>query len=194
MSQYYCIFKTSVSTEITNTSDVKTVSGCSCHGYCSSHSDESEGLLYIQDRCIGHRLTSSNAQGKNIPSIASKDYVTHTQYNLLVDLINTELNNRRKSPLYSNVQKDTVPDKAKTKTHITKQQISQLNNFIASQHDFYKDEATVPTNLDTVANEIKSIDINKTIAAVKNLLNDCVCYADCNGYSACTCYGHCNHY
>lgn len=194
--QFFCIFKSSVSNNVTNNIEqVKTLTGCNCHGYCSKHYSTLEGLKTIQDECRGHRLTNSNKQSTIIPIITSGNNITHTQYNLLAEIINTELNDRRKSPQYAKVEKFyTTTPSVQSKQHITKQQITKLNNFIVKQQNFYKDEAKVPTDLDTIASEIKSIDINKTIAAVKNLLNDCICYADCNGYAGCTCYGNCNYY
>lgn len=41
---------------------------------------------------------------------------------------------------------------------------------------------------------ISKDNINTIIKVIKEDLNDCICYSDCNGYSVCYCYGNCNHY
>ena len=41
---------------------------------------------------------------------------------------------------------------------------------------------------------ISKDNINAIVNVIKEDLNDCICYSDCNGYSVCYCYGNCNHY
>lgn len=41
---------------------------------------------------------------------------------------------------------------------------------------------------------LSKANIDAVIQTIKNDLNDCICYGDCNGYSVCFCYGNCNHY
>lgn len=41
---------------------------------------------------------------------------------------------------------------------------------------------------------LSKANIEAIVQTIKNDLNDCICYGDCNGYSVCFCYGNCNHY
>lgn len=199
-SQYYCIFQSSIRRTVDkdNIKNVLSVSGCSCYGHCPQHTyhikEGIEGLSSIQEECIGHRLTNANKNTKTLPNIQSGENITHQQYNILRNIINTELDERKKSPLYKNAVKETLPAMVNSFEHIKQQQILKLNNFIAQQQ-FYKDTVSQP-DLPTPAKKdaIKSVDIHNSTNAIRALLNDCICYSDCNSYSTCNCYGNCNHY
>lgn len=198
MSSYYCIFKSTTSVNVTTTSGVLAVSGCICHGHCPSNTiavrEGHEDLAYIQEKCIGHRLPTNTYRGQTLPQINAHSSITHQQYNLLKDIINKELDNRKKSPLYSSSVKPTVPNTLKSADYVKKEQLQKLNEFV-SHSSFYKDTVTAPKiPLPEDKSQISHVDANNTINAVKAMLNDCICYSDCNGYSTCQCYGNCNHY
>lgn len=53
---------------------------------------------------------------------------------------------------------------------------------------------TGPTTRKAVTSTLSKSNIDLVIQTIKNDLNDCICYGDCNGYSVCWCYGNCNHY
>lgn len=197
MSSYYCVFQSRSSVNVTDiSSNVKTVSGCVCHGNCPANTiavkEGHEDLSYIQERCTGHRLITSTYRGQVFPIINAHTPITHLQYNLLKKIINTELDNRKKSPLYKDAIKPNQPASLTPKDYIKKEQLKKLNDFIA-QASFYKDTAPAPT-LTITNDKISHIDANNAINAIKTMLNDCICYSDCNGYSSCQCYGNCNHY
>lgn len=65
----------------------------------------------------------------------------------------------------------------------------------------YAMQGSSDTNFETNQNKqikpsmvISKDNINTIIKVIKEDLNDCICYSDCNGYSVCYCYGNCNHY
>lgn len=207
MSSYYCIFKSTTSVNVTTTSgtplsSVLSVSGCTCHGHCPSNTiavrEGHEDLAYIQEKCIGHRLTSNTYRGQTLPQIDAHSSITHQQYNLLKDIINKELDSRKKSPLYSNADKPAAPTALKPADYVKREQLQKLNKFV-SRSSFYKDTVIAPViplpeDEGEDKPQISHVHINNTINAVKAMLNDCICYSDCNGYSTCQCYGNCNHY
>ena len=198
MSSYYCVFKSTTSVNVTSTSGVLAVSGCTCHGHCPSNtiavSEGREDLAYIQEKCIGHRLTTNTYRGQTLPQIVAHSSITHQQYNLLKDIINKELDSRKKSPLYSSAVKPAEPVALKPADYVKREQLQKLNEFV-SHSSFYKDTVTAPDILlPKDKSQISHVDANNTINAVKAMLNDCICYSDCNGYSTCQCYGNCNHY
>ena len=65
----------------------------------------------------------------------------------------------------------------------------------------YAMQGSKDTQFETIQNKqikpsmvISKNNINTIIKVIKDDLNDCICYSDCNGYSVCFCYGNCNHY
>ncbi len=211
---YECIFKLEAPNKKTGTFNFPAVYSTDdippCESYCppiskcSEHNNndiqvsntspkDEDPLENIQLSCTGHRLAVLNGRNYLYPTIINNEYIFAEQYNALKDIIEQEINTRKLSKKYNDLSTVSIPElTAESKSHIFDEQLIELNNLIVEQK-LYHDVATKPTL--TIDNQtIHSIDINKSITALRSLANDCVCYSDCNGYSVCWCYGNCNHY
>ena len=93
------------------------------------------------------------------------------------------------SSLQTNSEYDNFPAGEKfiklKSIEYTLQGSSQISSFEKNEigQNMYK-----PSLVLNLANMTTIIDV------IKDDLNDCICYSDCNGYSVCFCYGNCNHY
>lgn len=90
-----------------------------------------------------------------------------------------------------------APAQVSSTDEVIKESLIDLLKYVNQSNllsDTYKaaDESTIEKNLagDVITEEDRDYMLN----SVRSMLNDCVCYSDCNGYSVCWCYGNCNYY
>ena len=162
-----------------------------------------QDLSSIQNECNGHRITYSYnvvSSVNELREVGKQTDILAEKYNTIIDIIDKEFDKRKESNKYKDIDKGTKPlllqinenDKEKNPDVLAKQ-LNDLNNYIANK-ELNKDRFT-PLTVNIEANTtILAANINSLINNAKNMLQDCICYSDCNGYSVCWCYGNCNYY
>ena len=69
-----------------------------------------------------------------------------------------------------------------------------LSSYQQACSEYSSLDYTGPTTRKAATPTVSKSNIDLVIQTIKNDLNDCICYGDCNGYSVCFCYGNCNNY
>ena len=169
-------------------------------------------LSCIQDHCTGHRAYYSIESFNTIKSINTSEIILAEQFNRIKQIITDELIKRQNSEKYhipkapdvmpgeqtTAIQISKVlPDDVSITDNVIKEQLANLLKYINSSEllsDQYKaeDDDTITNKLD--GDIITEDNKNYIMNTIKSVVNDCICYSDCNGYSVCWCYGNCNHY
>ena len=186
--------------------------------YYKDHKDKKnieiyQGLSTIQGNCTGHRTKFSSDSLSIIKDITTSEIILAEQYNVIRQIIKDEFDKRWLSKKYQNpkayiaapttqtsaieISGKVLPDEVSSTDCVIKEQLVNLLKYINSS-ELLSDEYT-PADDNTIASKlsgdiITENDINYTVDTIKSVLNDCICYSDCNGYSVCWCYGNCNYY
>lgn len=164
-----------------------------------------QDLSSIQTSCSGHRTiysTESVLSVNTLKEVKKQTTILAEKYNTIIDVLDKEFERRKQSNKYKNtVNNGTVPNKLRVNENNPNNnpdalavQLNTLNNYI-NNTIFAKDKFK-PNNTSTIQKNdiILAENINTLIETVHNLVQDCICYSDCNGYSVCWCYGNCNYY
>ena len=159
---------------------------------------ESEHMVEIQSECRVHSHTKR--------LIKSDDIQTNTQINVLSKLyqsINNEIKARNitkdedaisltwlKGQEIQSIDLSTLTEKLKriceAKTSVYHYD-SNNNQLLANNYPQISDFNETGKIIQTSA-------YNKIYDNAKAVIEDCICYSDCNSYYVCYCYGNCNHY
>ena len=158
-----------------------------------------ETMVTIQDSCQIHSNKQRDASGLvNKPQSGS---IINT-LNSIYQSINNEIENRGSSQQYYNINNIV-------NTIISSDQLSDINttisNLLAECSSSFEFDSNTNLSAKLSTLSLSSIDIEKESivsanvyaplsANVKLLMEDCICYSDCNSYSVCYCYGNCNNY
>lgn len=136
-------------------------------------------------------------------------------YDILIRKINIRNNhNKYKYKLSVDIADESIAiqtqDSTKTNTYISKplenktiqlQFFTDLNNKLSAYFNVELSTKLSSVNyvetleLPSRGSIITTNNINDTVLHnMKYVIQECVCYSDCGGYSVCWCYGNCNHY
>lgn len=167
------------------------VEGCQSHNvdYSKCEGNSSADLSWKkQYMCEGHRNKYSNTN--TLPDeVESQTVSTLQKIKALRQSILLELTLRKKSGKYKNAKKIDLVD-------ITDNQMMAytLKNFATELKRFMKDEYTDTITSPSSANIATAKHYNDVVQRTVGMMQDCICYSDCNGYTVCWCHGNCNNY
>ena len=179
-----------------NLSEMKFCSGGKKLPDCNSHavSDTYEGLAIGQSVCEGHRAGS----GTLIKTTNKESIVLGGKNSFISQLyvqINKELAERRKHSIYASLSDNF------TKVPNSNEQIfaSDLNDALNAIKKYYDIANSDLNNYNYTEVSTTEIVKKSNLDDLKNkfnatVINDCICYSDCQGYAMCYCYGNCNYY
>lgn len=158
---------------------------------------DSSGINPVQSECLNYKGLLYDGRPEHATAINSNPI---TVLQNLYDTIKTEITTRctHKKYKYQSIAVELPGStgqtiKAGTSTGSPAQQntYNQLLKYLRQfDDDTYKINSTDVSN----GSQILSSTVNGLVDDVNALIDDCICYSDCNAYSVCYCYGNCNHY
>lgn len=171
---------------------------------------------YYRAYCTGHRKRNDN----NLPIQPQQNFnqtiATAYTINTLRDMIDSEIDNRRKHMYYNgehsiNVEIDDVSNNNILKNNKNRGNVIEitypnamnavLKNLLSVCKTIYSYKNTNDYNkMDTSITNLTNVNEGEIIKgktgddiqnAINNAVKDCICYSDCNNFGVCNCYGYC---
>ena len=179
---------------LTSITDMKFRSGGTSEPQCNNNQvrEKFEDLAVGQQNCVGYR----NGSGKTI-SLDNDEILIHGGKNSFIhklySQINIELNARKKHGIYENLSTLTSPTTGNSiKT-------TDLNNALEIIKAYYDADYSDLSDYNYVEVTEKDLVTKNQLSDImtefnENVIQDCICYSDCQGYAVCYCYGNCSYY